>query len=222
MTNYPRIYTRYLPHIQPEEGTFAITYRLYGSLPVPFIQQKKAEYEEAQKVIRVKYADKPDLDEQLLKLKQTQFKDFDDFLDKNPNEPYHLKRREIAKIVSDSLHFLAEKYYELHAFCIMSNHVHVLLTVKPDAPTLTYILERHKSYTGWQANKILGKTGSFWAEGSYDHLVRNEISFFRYFLYTLNNPVKANLVSNWNDWKFSYCNPNLLGYLADEQRIPPL
>jgi len=31
-------YQRKLPHIQPEEGTFFITYRLFGSIPKPVIR----------------------------------------------------------------------------------------------------------------------------------------------------------------------------------------
>ena len=92
----------------------------------------------------------------------------------------------------------------------MSNHVHLLLTVHPAAPTLTYILERHKGFSGLAANKVLETTGNFWAAGSYDHLIRTDTSFWRNVHYTLQNPVKAGLVSDWRDWEFSYCNPKLL------------
>ncbi len=37
-------YRRRLPHLQPPGGTFFVTYRLYGSIPVDIIQRIRAEY----------------------------------------------------------------------------------------------------------------------------------------------------------------------------------
>ena len=92
----------------------------------------------------------------------------------------------------------------------MSNHVHLLVTMLPNAPTLTTVLERHKGYTALLCNRILGLEGHFWALGSYDHWIRTPRSFTNNLNYTLQNPVKAGLVANWEDWRFSYCHPNLL------------
>ena len=62
-----------------------------------------------------------------------------------------------------------------------------------------------KSYTSNECNKILKRTGSFWQHESYDHVVRNEEELNRIIHYTLNNPIKAKLVDNPEDWKWSYC-----------------
>ena len=62
-----------------------------------------------------------------------------------------------------------------------------------------------KGYTAYKANRILGRTGQFWEEESYDHEVSNGAELDRIIRYVLDNPVKARLVTHWSQWKWSYC-----------------
>ena len=61
-----------------------------------------------------------------------------------------------------------------------------------------------KRHTSRQSNIVLNKSGTFWEEESYDHIVRDEIELLRIMKYILNDPVKAGLVKNAFDWKWSY------------------
>ena len=55
----------------------------------------------------------------------------DKLLDKASTGPKHLGNPEVANIVMQSIYFGEMLgHYELHAFAIMSNHVHVLITPK--------------------------------------------------------------------------------------------
>ena len=47
------------------------------------------------------------------------------------------------------------------------------------------------------------KDGAFWHHESYDHYVRDE-ELNRIIQYIVNNPVKAGMVEDWRDWKFTY------------------
>ena len=69
---------------------------------------------------------------------------------------------------------------------------------------MTDILRLIKGSTAREANKILNCTGSFWQHESYDRVVRDEKELNRIIWYTINNPVKAGLVKNAEDWKWSY------------------
>ena len=51
------------------------------------------------------------------------------------------------------------------------------------------------------------KKGAFWQHESYDHVVRNEKEFERILAYIVNNPVKAGLVADWQDWPYTYMAP---------------
>ena len=45
--------------------------------------------------------------------------------------------------------------------------------------------------------------GSFWQAESYDHVVRNG-ELERIISYVLENPVKAGLVEDWEQWPYTY------------------
>lgn len=229
-------YRRNLPHLQPAEGTLFITYRLYGSIPQTVIKRLQEEYHEALRRIEAEHKKKEgirltdlplEMQDEWKAIKKKKryeedwhyFEQFDAFLDGNLNEPYWLKLPEIAQLVADSIHFLDNLHYKLWAYCIMSNHVHLLVTMLSNAPVLWKVLQNRKKYTAVHANKLLGLSGRFWEAESYDHLVRDSThyqknEFERILSYILNNPVKAKIATNWNDWKWSYCHPDLLSLLV--------
>jgi len=69
--------------------------------------------------------------------------------------------------------------------------------------------ENGKKFSSLQCNRLLCRKGHFWEEESYDHWLR-EGEFDRIVAYTLNNPVKAGIVSRWQDYPWTYCHPSLL------------
>ncbi|MEX0967636.1 MAG: transposase [Bacteroidia bacterium] len=132
---------------------------------------------------------------------------FDNLLDKANSGPTYLSEPAIAKIVVDSLHYLDSRDWTLISFCIMPNHVH-LVVEKPEKE-LFRILQSHKRHTARESDKLLNRTGNFWQAESYDHCVRDGNELERIIKYVLNNPVKAALVKSWEDWPHSYCKPAL-------------
>lgn len=75
------------------------------------------------------------------------------------------------------------------------------------------ILQSLKRFTGKEANKLLNRQGAFWQKESYDNLIHNREELTNKIEYVLNNPVKAGLVDNWEDWEFSYCGEEFLEML---------
>lgn len=173
-------YERNLPHWHPEGRTIFLTWRLHGSLPQSFVHD-------------------------LEKLKEDPGKQFlaaDRMLDAAATGPRWLADLEIAGYVVDTLIRGAElNHYFLHAYVVMSNHVHVLLD--PLVP-LRRITGGIKGVSARDANGVLGRTGKpFWQDESFDHWVRNEAQFERVRTYIERNPVKAGLVARPEDWKWS-------------------
>jgi putative transposase len=112
----------------------------------------------------------------------------DRYLDEARVGPTWLKREEIAAVVQESIHYAADQlsYCSLHAYVIMANHVHVLVTplVSPSK-----LLQSVKGYSAREANKLLDRTGeTFWQTESYDHWIRDETEFERVRRYIENNP----------------------------------
>lgn len=225
-------YRRKLPHIQPAEGTFFVTFRLFGSVPKSVVAQLKdelhfaiCEIENDRKRTLNRYGHLSDAwtekieriykkKELLLQIKL--FEKADKILDSSLHEPLWLRQPNIASTVAEALHHRADRLYTLWSFTIMANHVHVLLTMKPDAPPLWKVLQEIKKFTGLQANRQLGRSGPFWEQESYDHLVRAnksdlQTNFSRILWYILDNPVKAGIVKKWDDYPYTYLHPDLHG-----------
>ena len=108
----------------------------------------------------------------------------------------------VAQVVEHALlHFQGERY-ALHAWCIMPDHVHVLVTPFHNW-SLDRILHSWKSYTANEVNKMLHRAVALWQPESFDHLVRSPEAFERFVAYIEANPVEAGLCSNPSPWPFS-------------------
>ena len=118
-----------------------------------------------------------------------------------------LKHPEVARYVQDSfLHFHGEKY-ELHAWCIMPNHVHILVEPFTDLAT---IIQGWKSFTArWilQQNQRLGlgilEGNHLWMREYWDRFIRDAEHYYKTVEYIHENPVKAGLCQRAEDWLWS-------------------
>jgi putative transposase len=152
------------------------------------------------------------------------FRAYDDYLDQALCGKAHLKNERIADMVAEAIHYRDNKVYSLDAFCIMPNHVHLVcmpLEKEKDCfHSLTEILHSLKRHSARQANLILGRTGTFWQDESYDHIVRDQNELERIIAYVLSNPVKAGLVEDWTQWKWSYCKHDLQDEIVSRPTYP--
>ncbi len=146
--------------------------------------------------------------------------EIDDLLDKRRDGPFHLQRPDIARLVMDSWKNLEQRgVVYVYAVCVMGNHVHVIVRAPSFRETvnISKLLQSHKSYTSRQANVLLDLTGrSFWAEDYFDRRVRKG-KFLRVMWYVLNNPVKAGLVSHWEEWPHTYIHPEYRSLFTGRQ-----
>ena len=190
MTHDPDLRVRHgarLPHWTKEGATYTVTFRLADSLP----QHKLQELIEGQeKMIQKSQVDVQYAHEIFSKRVST-------YLDAGYGECW-LGRDDIAIVVKNALQYFDGDRYELFAWCIMPNHVHVV--VQPLTKTLPEILHSWKSFTAQQANKVLKRSGSFWQVECFDHLIRNAGDLEKCVVYTFENPDLAGL-KNWK-WRW--------------------
>ena len=206
--DYQFSYERNLPHIQPPGAILFVTFRLAGSLPGAVLQRLR---EEAARV-EVELAALEDEDERRQRAYREQrclFGKWDNMLDGATAGPQWLKDECVAREVCDSLHHRDGNVYNLDCFCVMPNHVHVVFAPRPAENggyrALSSIMHSLKRYTAGRANEILGREGQFWQHESYDHAVRDAAELGRIRRYVCNNPVKAGLVDDADDWPWTYC-----------------
>jgi REP element-mobilizing transposase RayT len=106
----------------------------------------------------------------------------------------------VAQLVQDALLYFLR--YRLPNWCIMPNHVHVLIEVI-EGYTVSDIVHIWKSFTAGRANRLLGLTGSFWMPEYYDRYIRDANHYQTVDQYISENPVKAGLVERKGLWRWS-------------------
>src|SRR5882762_7041529 len=165
----------YLPHFDSPETVQFITFRLADSLPAAVVEALDHREGNVHRVDR-------ELDAGL--------------------GACWLRRPEIAVLVQDALlHFDSERY-RLLAWCLMPNHVHVVIEML-DAQSLSDIVRSWKTFTARLANSQLGRRGPFWHADYFDRYMRDERHFLQTLDYVENNPVKAGLAQVPADWIWS-------------------
>lgn len=112
-----------------------------------------------------------------------------------------LRRPAIGRLVEDSLLHGHPVQYDLRAWVIMPNHVHLLFEVR-NVP-MSRLVEAWKSFTAREANKILQRKGQFWQGDYWDTWMRDGRHETRTRRYIENNPTKATLVLSPKEWRWS-------------------
>jgi putative transposase len=170
----------YLPHRDIAGLTQFVTFHLADSFP----NSLKSEWEH--------YASIVDNRERRKKLEA--------YLDRSKGR-CHLKLPAIARLVENNFRDFAGERYELLAWAIMPNHVHVLF--RPQKASMSVIIGDWKKHTGRLANKLLGRRGPFWSVDYFDIYMRDAAHERRTVRYIENNPTKAGLVLRPDEWPWS-------------------
>jgi putative transposase len=106
----------------------------------------------------------------------------------------------------------------IHAYVLMTNHVHLLLTpAKPDAPArlMQSVGRRYVQYI----NRFYRRTGSLW-EGRYkSSVVQAETYLLACYRYIELNPVRADMVTDPGQYRWSSYRANGLG--QPDSRLTP-
>lgn len=215
---------RHLPHWYAPGASHFVTFRLSGSLPAVVLEELR---ERRELLLRRQATPGMSQREHRARLHKQLFAAFDAYLDGASGVSW-LSDPRIAALVRGSLYCFNGERYHLHAYAIMSNHVHVLLqpitestaSETPSSPEigeskdtdspLSAIMHSLKSYTAHKANEILQRNGEFWQHESYDHWVRDEDELERVVEYIVANPVKAGLAARTHEWHWSSAHDSYL------------
>lgn len=118
----------------------------------------------------------------------------------DPHGP--LNSEAVRQLVAEAIQgMLGRGFRCLEAYVVMPDHVHILF-VLDSRRSLSATIGALKTFTAFRINRLTGRTGTFWNPGFHDHLIRCETDFARHFDYILENPVRAGLVQNINDYPF--------------------
>jgi REP element-mobilizing transposase RayT len=168
---------RRLPHLNTVGQPLFVTFRLHGSLPTG-----------------------RHFTSDTLTSGQA-FVHLDRLLDCQSTGPLYLHMPDIARLVAHAILKGRQTDYTLHAWVVMPNHVHLLMTPLTNVSAL---MHRLKGTTARCANRELCRAGTpFWQHESYDRLVRDAQEFRRIENYIIQNPVRAGLAASPELYRWS-------------------
>ncbi len=192
----------YLPHCDFPGLVQFVTFRLADSMPA----SRRGEWEHLLKI--------EDVRERRTKLEE--------YLDRGVGE-CRLRDPRIAKLCDDAMRFFHNERYQLLAWCVMPNHVHVLVHVWQ--MPLWKMVATWKKHVAAQGLAILRKERrspdrlesvastkmpirrsalqSFWQREYWDTFMRDEAQEKKAIHYIENNPVKAKLCRTSEESQFS-------------------
>jgi REP element-mobilizing transposase RayT len=171
----------YVPHFDEPRLFQLIGFRLQDSLPYVILAELNREHH---------------------KLTPAQIRNrLDDSLDAVAGSCF-LRNPRISSVVQETLLYFDAERYELCAWVVMPNHVHVLAQFRAEFP-VAKVVRSWKGYTARQANLLFGRSSTFWQREYYDRYIRNESHYRNAVLYIEWNPVKAGLAQVPGDWPYS-------------------
>ena len=91
--------------------------------------------------------------------------------------------------------------FSLKNFCIMGNHIHMLIKPSP-GESLSKIMQWLLGVYAQSWNKKHGLSGHLWGDRFFSRIIRGIIDFLRVFLYIDNNPVIAGIVERPEQWEY--------------------
>ena len=219
---------KYLPHIENQRYQM-ITYRLYDSVPREVIEQWKREVGggvraasplnneyvangvQASSLPNTKYAaigtQASSLPNQRAGSPHSNSKEreklvmIDKYEDSGVGQCF-MRDDRVAQIVKDTLFYYDGKKYKIIAWCIMPNHVHILIEVF-NGFSLSEIIHSWKSFSANQINKLLNRAGQVWMMEYFDRYIRDYEHFDKVVNYIHNNPVKAGIVKSPSEYRWS-------------------
>ncbi len=174
----------YLPHIDRGEPQF-ITWRLADAMPAPLIEQWRQELKDLPESER----------------KRDLYRRAEQYLDGGHGECV-LNQPGVGRIVVEAILFYQDSHYELGAFAVMPNHVHLLISPAQEL-RVSKIVQSIKSYSAHRIVRMLGREGRLWQPDYFDRFIRDDEHWEKVTHYIEWNPVKAGLCADPKHWPYS-------------------
>lgn len=121
-----------------------------------------------------------------------------------------LQSERMARLLLDTLYlYRSLEKFQLHAFVVMPNHLHVLISPHPTI-TLERSVQFIKGGFSHRAKAEPGFVSEVWQRGFTDHRIRDFEDFARHVEYIPLNPVRAGIIMNAAEFQFSSACPQRL------------
>ncbi len=181
---------RNLPRWETAKAIYHITLHLADSVPQEQLKLWRAERDRL--ILLARNANRP-----LSKVEQSEIQDVF-----NARVEHYLASGfgssllgypEAAAILADVLEHSNEKLYSLHEWCIMPNHVHIIVGGLPAHVSLDSTIAIWKRVSSHAINKVLARSGEVWQKDAYTRIIRDADEYARQIAYVWHNPDSAEI-----------------------------
>ena len=170
----------YLPHFDMPGVWQMINYRLADSMPAILRHEWEALFQ--------------------IKDDLQRYAKVEDYLDRSLGD-CALRDPRAASIVKVNWLHSDGQNYRLLAWCVMPNHVHLLVEIWQTP--MVQLIKDWKGYSARHINLALGRSGKLWQEDYWDRYIGDEAHYRKVVHYIEANPVKAGLVKSPEEWPWS-------------------
>jgi len=109
---------------------------------------------------------------------------------------------------------------EIWCYCLMPNHVHMIIVPSDEDGLRQTFADAHRRYTGY-VNARMRVTGHLW-QGRFGSVVMDEEHLAHAVRYVSLNPVRAGLVERAEDWKWSSVTSHLAAKDDEMVKVAPV
>jgi REP element-mobilizing transposase RayT len=185
-----------LPHWEVDGGIYFVTFLLADSVPTAVIDRYREECEDV--VERMEASPIEERWRFARELVRLYCSRIDRCLDTSLGASWFCKQ-EFASLMASVLRFHDRQRYDLFAWVVMPNHVHLVLRPLGES-NLSQIMHTIKGYSAHELNEMAGRRGTFWQKEYFDHLVRSSLDLEKLCRYVIDNPRRASL----QDWSWTW------------------
>lgn len=204
------IHTRgFLPHWDFENSVQAITFRLADSLPMKVVESWRKELQVNAQALTTEIS---------RQIQAELHKRISQYEDAGHGECI-LSLPAAAAIVQNLFIAGHHKSYKLIDWCIMPNHVHLLVRLIDQTP-LGSLIQKWKGSSSHQINILLKRTGPLWMRDYHDRYIRDIEHLHNAIAYIRNNPVKAGLCKMPAEWTYSAAGQNWISDFSPNSNTP--
>lgn len=173
-----------VPHFDGVGVTQFVTFRLSDSLPKEVLERIEVELKVVKNNIEIE-----------------RIRQMERYLDLGYGSCI-LRETPCAQIVQDSILYHDGKFFDVRAWVIMPNHLHLLARFE-EGQSLPVGLQSLKSFTAHKLKELHPEMDSIWQQGYFDRFMRNDDHFINTQAYIHQNPVKAKLCKIEGDFVWS-------------------
>ncbi len=117
------------------------------------------------------------------------------------NQEIFVEKSVVSMCLEHLRYIIDEYFFSVYVYCFMPSHLHLLLVGKSEIADLRKAVKIFKQKSGYNFKQEYQK--SLWQSSFYDHVLRKDEDIERVARYILENPVRAGLVKNFWEYKFS-------------------